>query len=66
VLRRLRNNDGVCVAVDDENIVACQLQLATAGLFGQPEGAVPLAAAYALARSGLLHRDDTVMSPAAG
>jgi threonine synthase len=66
VLRRLRNNDGVCVAVDDENIVACQLQLATAGLFGQPEGAVPLAAAYALARSGLLHRDDTVMCVVTG
>ena len=66
VLRRLRNSDGVCVAVDDESIVACQLQLATAGLFGQPEGAVPLAAAYALARTGLLHRDDTVMCVVTG
>jgi len=66
VLRRLCNNDGVCVAVDDESIVACQLQLATAGLFGQPEGAVPLAAAHALARSGQLHRDDTVMCVVTG
>jgi threonine synthase len=66
VLRRLRNRDGVCVAVDDESIVASQLQLATAGLFGQPEGAVPLAAAYELARAGLLHRDDTVMCVVTG
>jgi len=66
VLRRLRSTDGVCVAVDDESIITCQLRLATAGLFGQPEGAVPLAAAYELARSGLLRRDDTVLCVVTG
>ena len=66
VLRRIRAAGGLCVAVDDAGIVAGQLELAQAGVFGQPEGAVPFAAARMLARDGLLKPEDTVVCVVTG
>lgn len=66
VLRQLRRTGGVCVAVDDRSMVECQLRLARAGVFVQPEAAVALAAAQALASGGMAGRGDTIVCVATG
>jgi threonine synthase len=66
VLRRLRVCNGVCVAVDDESVLSWQMRLAGSGLFAQPEGAVPVAAAHALRTRGLIGRDDSVLCVVTG
>lgn len=60
-LRRLRATDGGCVAVDDASMLQAQRRLAATGVFGQPEAAVPLAAAALLARRGWWRSDETVV-----
>ncbi|MBN1151740.1 MAG: threonine synthase [Dehalococcoidia bacterium] len=66
VLRRLRATGGLCVEVDDADMVDSQLNMARAGVFGQPEAAAPLAAANVMAREGMLNTADTVVCIATG
>ncbi len=66
VLRRLYDTGGICVAVDDDAVLRWQVKMAAEGLFAQPEGAVPLAAAHALVATGQLRHDDTVLCVVTG
>jgi threonine synthase len=61
LLRQLRAKGGRCVAVTDQSMLGAQRHLALAGVFAQPEAAVPLAAATELACQGWLGADDTVL-----
>lgn len=60
VLRKIRENGGICVAVTDEEIVKAQKEMAEEGIFGQPESAVPLASIKKLVAEGHLKDTDTV------
>jgi threonine synthase len=66
VLRKLRKTAGTCVTVSDQTILDAQLEMASAGVFGQPVAAASLAAARVLAGSGVIGRDDTVVCVATG
>jgi len=66
VLRKLRAGAGVCVGVADESILDAQVEMASAGVFGQPAAAASVAAAHALAACGAIGRDDTVVCVATG
>lgn len=61
VLRRLRATHGLCVAVDDDSAVKWQRRMARTGLFAQPEGAVPLAAAHELLKTGWIGQGDSIL-----
>jgi len=65
-LRQLRAADGWCVAVDDASMLQAQRRLAATGVFGQPEAAVPLAAAASLAEKGWVGSRDTVLCVVTG
>jgi threonine synthase len=55
VLEQIRNSNGAMVAVEEDDIVASVLDLAsTEGVFACPEGATTVAAADRLAREGRL------------
>ncbi len=66
VLRKLREGAGMCVAVSDESILDAQIEMASAGVFGQPAAAASLAAARVLAGSSVIGRTDTVVCVATG
>lgn len=67
VLRKIRGNQGVCVAVNDREILQAQRQLAKAtGIFGQPAAAVSLAAVRKLAKENVLTENDTVVCVVTG
>ncbi len=61
VLRMVKKNDSLCVAVTDEEIIHAQAQLAKEGLFGQPASAVPLAAVKKLKESGRIKESDHIV-----
>jgi len=66
VLRKLRGGAGTCVAVTDDSILDAQIEMASAGVYGQPAAAAALAAVHALASSGVVGCDDTVVCVATG
>ena len=61
VLRKLRNNGGICVAVTDEEILQAQKRLAGEGIFAQPAAVVPLAAVHKLREENAIKEVDTVV-----
>lgn len=61
VLRKLRENNGLCIAVTDEEILSAQRELALMGIFAQPEGAVPLAGLRQLKPRNFLAPEHTVV-----
>jgi len=61
ILRKLRENDWIAVAVTDEEIIHEQKRLAGEGIFGQPAAAVPLAAVRQLAGNGVIDSRDSVV-----
>ena len=61
-LRILKNNGGMAVAVQDGETIEAQAQLAQAGLFVQPESAVPVAAIKKLRREGRLNGQEKIVS----
>ena len=61
VLRKMRENRGICVAVSDGEILQAQKSLAEIGIFAQPAAAVPLAAVKKLGEEKALNEKDTVV-----
>lgn len=61
VLRKMSEYGGICVAVNDEEILEAQLQLAREGIFGQPAAAVPLASVRKMRDTKIVGRNDTVV-----
>lgn len=61
VLRKLRENGGISVKIDDEEIIDAQRIMAKEGIFGQPEAAVPVAAIKKLLMNKYLKSTDTVV-----
>ncbi|WP_018133482.1 threonine synthase [Effusibacillus pohliae] len=62
VLEAVYNTDGCAVAVEDEEILHAQQQLASSeGLFICPEGAATFVAALKLKEQGWLHPDENVL-----
>lgn len=66
VLRKLQTYGGLAVAVTDEEIIAAQGLMARMGIFGQPEGAVPLAAVKKLRGENVLKPADSVVCIVSG
>jgi threonine synthase len=66
VLRKLRAHGGFAVTVTDEEIIAAQGLMAGTGIFGQPEGAVPLAAVQKLRAENVLKPADSVVCIVSG
>jgi threonine synthase len=60
VLRKIKENGGIFVAVTDQEIIQAQKRLAVEGIFAQPAGAVPLAALTKLRKDGKIDEKDTV------
>ncbi len=60
-LRKLREYDGLFVAVSDEEIVAAQKQLARDGIFGQPSSGVALACVSKLVAEKKISGGDRVV-----
>jgi len=61
ILRRMKENGGIFVAVTDKEILQAQKQLARIGIFGQPASAVPLAAVKKLREQSFLDENDIVV-----
>jgi len=61
VLRKIKENGGIIVAVTDEEILQAQKRLAQEGIFGQPASAVPLAAVKKLRKENYLTKNDSVV-----
>jgi threonine synthase len=61
VLRKLRENGGLALAVSDEEILDAQGILAQEGIFGQPAACSPLAGAKKLVGNGYLKPDDKIV-----
>ncbi len=62
MLRVLRESKGIAVAVSDEEMIACALEMeAKAGVSACPEGGATLAAARKLAASGWIQPEETVV-----
>ena len=62
ILRAIRESQGTAVAVPDDEILACQKEMATReGVFAAPEGAATLAAVQHLLASGWIGRDERVV-----
>ncbi len=61
ILRKLRANDWISVAVTDKEIIHAQRRLAGEGIFGQPASAVPLAAVRQLTGQGVIGSDASVV-----
>jgi len=61
VLRRLRDANGLSIAVDDEEIITAQREMAREGIFGQPAAAVPLAALMRMKEQGIVGDKDVVV-----
>lgn len=65
-LRKIREYDGLCVAVTDDEILQAQRAMAGEGIFGQPAAAVPLAAIRRLSSDGVVSGDDVVVCVVTG
>ncbi len=65
-LRLLRRNGGHAVAVNNQEIIAAQAELAQAGVFAQPASAVPIAAIRRLRSEGYLTSHDHVAAVITG
>jgi threonine synthase len=61
VLRKLRENSGLALAVSDEEILDAQGLLAREGIFGQPAACAPLAGAKRLVDNGYLKPEDRIV-----
>ena len=61
VLRKIREHGGTVTAVNDEEIVNAQRELAGEGIFGQPASAVSLAALKKLLLDDVIKEDDSVV-----
>ena len=61
VLRLLRETGGLCVQVDDAEILSAQKELATEGLFVQPASAVSLAAVEKLRTRGAVAENSRIV-----
>ena len=66
VLRMVKRNESLCVALTDEEIIQAQAQLAKEGLFGQPASAVPLAAVKKLKDNGQIKESDHIVCVVTG
>jgi threonine synthase len=60
VLRKLKEYNGIAVAVSDEEVITAQKKMASFGIFGQPDSAVPLAAIEKIHREKKLKKSDTI------
>jgi threonine synthase len=61
VLRKIRENKGIFIAVTDTEIIQAQKRLAGEGIFGQPASAVPLAALERLRGENIIDERSTVV-----
>jgi threonine synthase len=61
VLRKLRENGGLALAVSDEEILEAENLMAQEGIFGQPAACTPLSATKRLLSSGYLKPRDRVV-----
>jgi len=62
ILRAIRESKGTALAVSDEEILACQKELAVVeGLFAAPEGAATLTAVKHLLQDGWLGKNERVV-----
>jgi threonine synthase len=61
VLRKIRENGGIFVALGDDEILQAQKRLAEEGIFAQPAGAVPLAALTKLREDTTIDEGNTVV-----
>jgi threonine synthase len=61
VLRKIKRNGGIFVAVTDQEILHAQKRLAEEGIFAQPAGAVPLAALTKLREDSAIDGKSTVV-----
>ncbi|MCX7918167.1 MAG: threonine synthase [bacterium] len=66
VLRKLKEHNGIAVAVSDEEILNAQRTMAQCGIFGQPDSAVPLAAIEKMHREKKLKPSDTIVAIVTG
>jgi len=60
VLRKIKQNRGIFVALGDDEILRAQKRLAEEGIFAQPAGAVPLAALAKLREDRSIDEESTV------
>ena len=61
-LALLKRYGGLAIGVSDESIISAQAEQASNGLFGQPESAVPIAAAYEAVKRGIINEKDRVIT----
>jgi len=61
-LALLERYNGIAIGVSDESIIRAQAEQALNGLFGQPESAVPIAAAYEAVKRGIINKSDRVIT----
>jgi threonine synthase len=60
ILRKLKENGGIAISVDDEEILEAQGLMAKEGIFGQPAAAVPLATLKKLLTENRIKHTDSV------
>jgi threonine synthase len=60
-LRLLEKYGGLAVSVTDEEMLSAQALMAGEGIFGQPEGAVPLAAVKKLLSQGAISASESIV-----
>ena len=60
-LRKIKENDGLSVAVTDDEILQAQKRLAMEGIFVQPAAAVPLAAVEKLGKRNVLGKNCSIV-----
>ncbi|MFB3896304.1 MAG: threonine synthase [bacterium] len=61
VLRKLKEHNGIAVAVSDAEVIKAQQKMAGCGIFGQPDSSVPLAAIEKMHREKKLKPSDTIV-----
>jgi threonine synthase len=61
-LALLKKYNGIAISVSEESIISAQAELASNGLFGQPESAVPIGAAYEAKSRGIISETDRVVT----
>ena len=61
VLRKLRTQNGIFLAVSDDEILSAQKKLAEDGIFAQPASAVGLAAVEQMVNGNMVKADDAIV-----